>query len=124
MTIRLSTIVSPAFQDSLKRVLAASVPARTGYWLSKLSKVFDGEVKAFNEQRTKLFQKLGQPVEGHHDQVSIPADKVPEFTAEMNSLDHDVDLGLPADLKIQLPESFVPEDWSALIALDLFNPPE
>ena len=124
MTIRLSAIVSPAFQESFKRVLAASVPKRTGYWLSKISKVFESEVQLFNEQRNKLFKELGQPVDGQPDQVSIPTDKVPEFMSEINSLDHDVELGLPAELKLQLPESFVPEDWSALIALDLFNPPE
>ena len=124
MTIRLSIIVAPDFQDSFKRVLASSMPARTGYWLSKLSKVIDAEVQAFNEQRNKLFQRLGQPTEGHADQVSIPADKVPEFITEINSLDHDVGLGLPADLKLQLPESFSPGDWAALIALNLFNPPE
>jgi hypothetical protein len=48
---------------------------------------------------------------------------VPKFTAELTSLDHDVELGLPEGLKLKLPESFIPDDWSALIALDLFDPP-
>jgi hypothetical protein len=125
MTIRLATIIAPAFQENFKRVLATrAVPARTGYWLAKLHKTCSEELALFDATRAKLFQKLGQPVEGQPGQVIIPPDKVPEFRSELDSLDHDVELGLPAELKLQLPETFTPEDWSDLIALDLFNPPE
>lgn len=123
MTIRFSTIVSQSFQDSFKRVLASTVPAKTGLWLAKISKVIEGELQLFNEQRNLLFKRLGQPIEGQPDQMTIPPDKVPEFMAELESLDHDIELGLPEGLKLKLPETFVTEDWSALIALDLFEEP-
>ena len=123
MTIRLSTIVNQSFQDSFKRVLASTVPAKTGLWLAKISKVIESELQLFNEQRTLLFKRLGQPIEDQPDQVTIPADKVPEFRAELESLDHDIELGLPEGLKLKLPETFAAEDWSALISLDLFEIP-
>lgn len=123
MTIRLSTIVNQSFQDPFKRVLASTVPAKTGLWLAKISKVIESELQLFNEQRTLLFKRLGRPIEDQPDQVSIPPDKVPEFMEELQSLDHDIELGLPEGLKLKLPDTFVPEDWAALIALDLFEEP-
>lgn len=123
MTLRLLTVVSPAFQESFKRVLAVSSPAQTGYWLAKLSKVFSTESQLFLEQRDKLIRSLGVPVEGQPEQVSIPPENLQKFTDELTSLDHDVDLGLPDGLQLKLPESFIPDDWSALIALDIFSPP-
>jgi len=123
MTIRFSTIVNQSFQDSFKRVLASEVPAKTGLWLAKISNVIKGELQLFNEQRNLLFKRLGQPIEDQPDQVTIPPDKVPEFMAELQSLDHDIELGLPEGLKLKLPEAFIPEDWAALITLDLFEVP-
>jgi hypothetical protein len=123
MTIRLSAIVSPAFQDSFKRVLAVRSPALTGYWLAKFDKVFAAEAQSFNEVRDKVLLELGTSVEDQPGQYNIPPENVPKFTAELTSLDHDVELGLPEGLKLKLPPEFIPDDWSALIALDLFDPP-
>jgi hypothetical protein len=123
MTIRLSTLVSPEFQESFKRVLAARAPALTGYWLAKLSKVFAAEAQSFNEVRDNLLIELGTPIEGQPGQYSIPPENVSKFTDELTSLDHDVELDLPEGLKLKLPDDFIPGDWSALIALDLFDPP-
>jgi hypothetical protein len=123
MTIRLLTIASPAFQEAFSRVLAVSAPALTGYWLAKLSKVFAAEAQAFNEVRNKLLIELGAPVEGQPGQYNIPPENVAKFTDELASLDRDIELGLPEGLKLKLPPEFIPDDWFALIAIDLFDPP-
>lgn len=123
MTIPFSTIISPAFQEAFKRALATRVSSRTGYWLAKLSSIFEVELLLFNTQRDKLVTELGQPVKDQPGQYQIPTEKMQQFVNELSSLDHSVELGLPPDLKLELPQDFIPEDWIGLIALDLFNPP-
>lgn len=133
-TIRLLTLCALApdgskpFMEAFKRVLATKdMPPRTGYWLGKIHKVCADEAAAFDEARTKRIRELGQPVEGNPDQIQIPADKLADFIAEIGAMDHDIDLGIPAELKLALPPVF-PDgmtDWLPLMgALDIFEEPK
>ena len=116
---------SKPFMTAFARALATKdTPARTGYWLVKLHKVCAVEVAAFDEVRTRRVREIGQPVEGNPDQIQIPAEKIADFIAEIASMDRDLDLGIPAELKLALPPVFTPEDWMPLMsALDIFEEP-
>jgi len=121
----LSSNGEPLFLSPLRRALKASgVPAKTAYWLSKISTICEKEFEAFNAVRSAKIQELGEAVPDVPGQFTLPPDKVAKLIEEMTSLDHEVDLGIPEGLKLKLPLSCTPEDWQPLIALDLFEPPE
>lgn len=131
-TIKLSTLVASdnqgarPFVEALKNALKTpQTPAKTGYWLGKLSAVCEKEVAAFDEVRNRLIRELGVPVEGKEDTVQVPFDKMEHFATELNSLDRDIDLGLPDELKLALPPVITPSEWNPLIAvLDIFEEPK
>lgn len=115
----------PAFLSPLRRALKTSgVPAKTAYWLGKISAICEKEFAEFNAIRGAKIQELGEPVEGAPGQFNLQPEKVQELLKEMASLSREVDLGIPEGLKLKLPTSCTPEDWQPLIALDLFDPPE
>lgn len=114
------------FIDAFNRALSTpSTPAKTGYWLGKILKKCADEVKEFSEAKNKLVIAHGAPVEGQEGQYAVPAEKLEDFYKELSSLDHEVDFGLPAELKLPLPANFTPADWMPLMAsLDIFEEPQ
>lgn len=115
----------PLFLSLLRRALKApGVPAKTTYWLSKISAICEKEFEAFSAVRAAKIQEFGEAVPDAPGQFILQPDKVAKLIEEMNSMDHEVDLVVPEGLKLKLPTSCTPEDWQPLIALDLFEPPE
>lgn len=114
-----------SFLNDFLRILATpDVPARTGYWLSRIHKLLVSEVKEFHMARDKLIMSLGSPIEGKPGQFELKPENLAKLEAELKTLDHEVDLGVPADLKLELPANFTPADWMPLInAVDLFKEP-
>lgn len=114
------------FIDAFNRALATpSTPAKTGYWLGKILKKCVDEVREFGEAKNKLVLAYGEPVEGQDGKYNVPAEKLEGFYKEIASLDHEVDFGLPADLKLPLPANFTPADWMPLMStLDIFEEPK
>lgn len=116
---------SQSFLHSFRRILATpDVPAKTGYWLARIHKVITSEVQGFQEARDKIIANLGTPVEGSPGQFTFTEERGTKFQEEVASLDHPVDLGVPAELKLHLPDNFTPAEWLPLMdALDLFHEP-
>lgn len=115
----------PLFLSPLRRALKAQgVPAKTAYWLSKISTICEKEFETFNAVRSAKIQELGEAVPDAPGQFHLQPEKTAELLKELTSLDHEVDLGIPEGLKLKLPAACTPEDWQPLIALDLFEPPE
>ncbi len=131
LTIPLVTICaasedgSQSFLKSFRRLLATpDVPARTAYWLNKMHKTISAEVEAFNVERDKLVMNLGAPVEGEPGRFNIKPENMAKFVEEITSLDHPVDLGVPAELRLKLPDNITPAEWLPLMdAVDLFEEP-
>lgn len=129
MTLRFLTVVGindkgdRPFMDAFTRALATPrTPAMTGYWLGKLYEQCAKEVEAFEAQRVKLLQELGTPVEG--GRYRLDGDALARFNAELLSMDRDMDVALPAGMKLKLPPDFTPADWMPLmVALDCFEIP-
>ena len=109
--------------DCLQSILGTELPARTGYWLEKIRKVVHAEVSTVDEHRTALIRKLG--TEEEPGKFRLEPEAMQEFHQEMESLQHDVELPMDADLKLSLPKTYVPEDWRPITdVLDIFHPPE
>ena len=112
------------FVESFRRALATpDVPAKTGYWLSKIWTVIESEAVTFERIRGKKIQELGRPDEVNPGKFLLSAEGMTKFAEEMNSLEREIALGLPADLKLKLPPKYTPADWQPLIALGLFEEP-
>lgn len=130
MTLKLLTICAAdndgnmPFIDAFRRALATpNVPAKTGYWLGKVFGLCKAESDVFAAVRAKKIQELGTPDPENPDKFNLPPEAMKKFVEEMTSLDRDIDLGVPADLKFKLPPVFTPSDWQPLLALDLFEEP-
>lgn len=127
--LRLLTVCATApdgsmpFLDTFKRALATpGVPARTGYWLGKIHKACTEAAADFEAARNKRVLEIGETLESGAKQV--PADKRAAFQSEILAMDHELDLGVPAELRLALPALFTPEDWLPLLALELFEEPK
>lgn len=113
------------FIESLRAVLKAEMPVKTGYWLNKLLKRLSDESSDFMQARQKLFERFGKPVEGKPELLQVPPESMAEFTQELLSLERDLDIGLPEGIRLLLPDPFIPSDWLPLMgALDIFAEPE
>lgn len=112
------------FIEAFQRALATpDVPAKTGYWLSKIWGVCQSEAATFEKVRAQKIKELGTPDEPNPDKFLLSSEAMTKFADEMNSLERDIDLGVPADLKLKLPPVFTPADWQPLIELGLFEEP-
>lgn len=115
----------PLFLAPLRRASKSSgVPAKTAIWLVKILTICEKEFETFSAIRSAKIHEFGEAVPDAPGKFTIPPDKIVKLIAEMDSMDHKVDLGTPEGLKLKLPTSCTPEDWQPLIALDLFDPPE
>ena len=110
------------FMDSLRAVRRQSLPAKTFYWLNKISAVLEKEFADYEAARVALVVRIG--VKGAGGAYTVPAEKNAEFQKEMASLDLEVELPLDAGVKLELPANGVAEDWFPLMAaLDIFAEP-
>ncbi len=71
---------------ALVAVLALPVDAKTAYHISKLARLVTPDIRSFHEQRDKIVQKFGVPVEGSEGQFVIPPDKTADFRREEKDL--------------------------------------
>jgi len=124
MKLKLSDLVNAV--QSLGIISKKDLPVKTSYALSKNIQKIDTELKAFNETRTKLFEKYGEKVkEDGKDLTRIPKEKVEIFQKELNTiLDQEVEIDLwmidinefgcanknSIDSKILAKDSWTPEE--------------
>lgn len=99
---------------SLGKLANQDLPLKVGYWLGRIAKAAEGEMKTLEDSRIKLVKRLGE--EDGEGNCTIPADAMEAFNAEMTEL-MEVSIELPGD-KIKL-ESL--GDSVKLSAIDLIN---
>lgn len=99
---------------SLGKLANQDLPLKTGYWLGRIAKAAEGEMKTLEDSRIKLVKRLG--VEDAEGNYSIKPDSMEDFSREMGEL-LEVSIELPGD-KIKL-ESL--PDGVKLSAIDLIN---
>lgn len=99
---------------SLGKLANQDLPLKTGYWLGRIAKAAEAEMKNLEDSRIKLVKRIG--VEDAEGNYTIPADAMEAFTAEMTEL-LDVSIELPGE-RIKL-ESL--PDGVKLSAIDLIN---
>ena len=83
-------------QDALAKLSQEKLPIKAAYWVSRVQKLIEPEVKAADEQRNVIVQKFGTEVEGGG--MRIQTEKMQEFMAEMGevlSSDISIAAGLP-----------------------------
>ena len=84
MTLTLANIV--AAESALNKIVTVNLPARVAYRINKLIKQIAPDLKTFNEERTKLFQKFGKSSDSDPNMMVIMEEHMSEFTAEFNAL--------------------------------------
>ena len=99
---------------SLGKLANQDLPLKTGYWLGRIAKASEAEMKTLEDSRIKLVKRLG--VEDEAGNYTIPADAMEAFNAEMTEL-LEVSIDLPGE-RIKL-ESL--PDGVKLSAIDLIN---
>lgn len=99
---------------SLGKLANQDLPLKTGYWLGRIAKAVEAEMKTLEDSRIKLVKRLG--VEDAEGNYSIKPDSMEDFSREMGEL-LEVSIELPGD-KIKL-ESL--GDGVKLSAIDLIN---
>ena len=99
---------------SLGKLAAQDLPIKSSYWLSRLAKAAEAEMKTLEDARIKLVKRLGE--DDGAGNYSIPADAMEAFSAEMNELLAEV-IDLPGE-RIK-PDSL--GDGVRLSAIDLIN---
>lgn len=94
MKLKLSDLVNAV--QSLGIISKKDLPVKASYALSKNIQKIDNELKAFNETRTKLFDKYDEKVKKEgKDLTRIPKEKVEIFQEELNAiLDQEVEIDL------------------------------
>jgi len=76
-------------QESLIKFAKTDVPVKIAYWLSKDIQKFNIEFKAFEEARSKLFEKYGKKQvneETKQEQLVIKPENIEIFQKEINEL--------------------------------------
>jgi hypothetical protein len=91
ITIQVGQLVNSA--AAIKNVLAAKLPVKTAYHMSRIAKAFNKELETYEEQRNRLIVELGEADEKGNTQVT-EANK-PEFFKQLNEL-------LVVELKVDL----------------------
>lgn len=116
---------SKPFLAAFRRVLDTPLHAKTAYWLGKIYRTCLSEAEAFDAVRNKRVIELGMPVEGKPGKFQIPNDKMQAFIEELTAMERDIDLAVPAGLKLKLPEEYTPADWEPLLSKleNLFEEP-
>jgi hypothetical protein len=99
---------------SLGKLANQDLPLKVGYWLGRIAKAAEGEMKNLEDSRIKLVKRLGE--EDGEGNWSIKPDSMEDFNREMGEL-LEVSIELPGD-KIKL-ESL--GDSVKLSAIDLIN---
>ena len=113
------------FIESLRAVRKQVLPAKTFYWLNKISAVIETEFGDYEAARINLVQKLGTKVlvDGC-ESFSVGPEKFEEFKRELDSLNGEIELPLDEGVKLTLPAAAVAEDWFILMnQLDIFAEP-
>jgi hypothetical protein len=121
-TVRLpdGSVTAP-FMEALKSARRLPLPARTFYWLNKISAVLEREFADFEEARIEVVKRMGRKTATGFE---IGPDQWPEFEQEMRSLDREIELPVPAGLRLALPSTGTGEDWYLLMAeMDVFEEP-
>ena len=84
MSLKLSQLVSAA--PALLRLSAQPVKARIAFHLSKVMRLVEPELKAYDEARIKLLKELGKPKADHPEQYEFLDGNAEKFVMELNEL--------------------------------------
>jgi hypothetical protein len=99
---------------SLSKLANQDLPLKTGYWLGRIAKAAEAEMKTLEDARIKLVKRLGnEDAEGNY---TIPADSMEAFSKEINELLEE-SIELPGE-RIKLDSL---PDGVKLSAIDLIN---
>ena len=110
------------FMNSLRAVRRQSLPAKTFYWLNKISVLLEKEFAEYEAARVQLVLALGVKTETG---FAVPPEKGAEFQKQLAELDSELELPIEEGVKLPLPATAVAEDWFILMAeLDIFEEPK
>ena len=117
------------FIEALRAARKLALPAKTFYWLNKISQVIEKEFADYEAARIPLVMSFatagtaGAGTEGGC--YRVPPEKMAEFQSQLATLDREIELPLDEGVKLALPATGVAEDWFLLMAeMDIFAPPE
>lgn len=109
------------FIESLRAVRKLALPAKTFYWLNKISQVIEAEFADYEAARIALVMKLGVKTETGYQ---VPPEKQEEFAREMATLNGELELPIEDTAKLALPTTGVADDWFLLMReMDIFAEP-
>ena len=115
------------FIEALRAARRLALPAKTFYWLNKISQVVEKEFVDYEAARIKLVMKLGTKVVENGKETGgyrVSAENQAAFDQEMATLNREVDLPLDEGVKLALPANGVADDWFLLMTeMDIFVPP-
>lgn len=89
ITLTLGQLLNQHFQNGLQRLMDAPLQFKSAYWLGRVAKVVDAELRNFQKARADVIKKLGKPKEDKPEVFEIdPKDQelVNQFIAEMNEV--------------------------------------
>jgi hypothetical protein len=109
------------FIEALRAVRRLSLPAKTFYWLNKISTLLESEFKDYETARVHLIMKLGVK---SGDGYQVGPENKAAFDKEMAELNLEVELPIDEGVKLELPTVGVAEDWFLLMGfMDIFAEP-
>lgn len=108
--------------ESLRAVRKVSLPAKTFYWLNKISEVIEKEFTDYEQARIRLVMDVGTKTDSGYQ---VPPEKAEVFTKQLAELDREIELPIEEGIKLALPANGVAEDWFMLMSkLDIFEEPK
>ena len=111
------------FIESLRVARKQALPAKTFYWLNKISAVLEKEFTEYEEARIRLVMEFGTPNPAGTGYTIAP-EKVADFNRELATLSGEIELPIEEGVKLALPANGVAEDWFFLMTtLDIFEEP-
>jgi hypothetical protein len=90
--MKLSTIIDPAFQAALKKLMAEPLPLKTAYKIKAIAQAVDQELKRYDEVRREALLKRathkedGEPDVNSDGTVKLEGDNLQLFVKELNEL--------------------------------------
>lgn len=126
MTIKLSKIVAtnsggqPVFLQAMESLRGTRQSAKSCLWLIQFSRKCQTLFTDFHNVRNALVAQYGD-VTKKPGEFIIPPEKVDELNAELTSLEMDIDLDIPRDIRLKMPAECVVEQLETLLDLDIFE---
>ena len=90
--MKLSKLIDPEFQNTLKKLAAQEIPLRTAFTLRGIIKSVNDELNKYDEVRTAALNQFGDKdadgklILGEKNAVQINEENMKQFVAELNAL--------------------------------------